>query len=482
MKRSLQYLSHEKDFTCNMGQLVPITHIEVVPGDVFRHDTSLLLRTQPLLAPVMHKVDISIHHWFVPDRILWTDWENFINMGLNGTEAPVYPTITPPEGGFGESTLADYLGIDPSCEIPVSAMPFRAYAEIVNNWYFDEQLQTPLNISRASGPDVTTSTALQNGCWQKDYFTAARPEPQLGTPVSIPLTGNAPVFSNAPVNTGISIFNSSGDPKLMVGTGSAVVISGTDATAGDRLMQADLSDVSAVNINDLRDASAFQRFKEKTNRGGARYTEWLRSMFGVNSQDSRLQLPEYIGGGKQTIQFSEVLQTAEGTSPVGELRGHGISAGKSNRYKFYAPEHGHIITLMCVRPKTSYAQGLNKVWNRRSPFDFLIPDFAHLGDQPIANKEIYSQHSDPDGVFGYTPRYDEYRYIPNSIAGEFRSTLDFWTMFRDFPSDPALNASFVSCNPTDRIYATDAAQLQVRAFHNVKAKRPIPKKATPRLY
>lgn len=493
MMKSMFNLSHEKLLTCNMGDIVPITWYDASPGDVFRGNTSLLVRTQPLLAPVMHKVDCFIAHYFIPNRLLWSEWENFINGGLDGTQAPTRPTITFATGP-GISTLADYLDVPPKMTgfntdgIVVDARPFRAYGLVYNEWFRDQQLNTPVTVSTASGADVTTNTSLKKACWNKDYFTAARPEPQLGTEVTIPLTGDAPVVSDGTEPTFKSATLATGSHGLRMQSGANTTTydnnpgaTATDIIFDDTGLEADLSSVSAVNINDLRTASALQRFKEKTNRMGARYVEWLASMFGVRVQDSRLQLPEYLGGGNVTIQFSEVLQTAEGTDPVGELRGHGIAAGKSNRFKYFVPEHGIIMTCLVVRPKTVYAQGLNKKWNRSSPYDFLIPDFAHLGDQAVLNKEVYAAAASPNSTFGFVPRYDEYRTIPNTIAGEFRDTLDYWHMARIFDSEPALNAAFVSADPTDRIYATDAAQLQVRAMHSIKAKRLLPKKANPRL-
>lgn len=498
IKRSVFNLTHDRLSTFDGGKLVPAMCEMLAPGDMWRQNTSALVRTQPLLAPVMHKVNVTVHHWFVPLRLLMVqeDWENFITGGLDGAASVTLPTITVNTGtGYAIGSLADHLGLPTGVDdITVSAFPFRAYGEIYNNWYADEQLNTPVVVSKAAGVDTTTNTTLLSACWEKDYFTKARPEPQLGAAVTIPLTGNAPVtgfaVSGANTQTGGNTFDSDGN-TVPTGTWGfltnwvavdKIQSTGTAGAAGHFPdLEADLSGVSAVNINDLREASAIQRFLEKTNRSGARYTEWLRSFFGVNPQDSRLQLPEYLGGGNVTIQFSEVLQTAEGTDPVGELKGHGIAAGRSNRFKYMAQEHGIVMTLICIRPKTMYSQGIRRPWLYTSKYDFLNPIFANLGDQEVYDQEIYAQASNPTTVFGYTPRYEEYRYIPNTIAGEFRSTLSFWHFARNFSSLPALNASFVTADPTDDPFATSADQFQCRFIHNIKAKRPLPKTANPRL-
>jgi hypothetical protein len=490
MKRSVFNLSHEKLSTFNLGELVPLTIMDVSPGDMFRQNTSMLLRTQPLLAPVMHKVDVSIHHWFVPLRLLWDEFEDFINGGLDGTQDPTFPTIDF-ASGVAESTLGDYFGLPTGVNnLSVSALPYRAYSFIFNQWYRDQQLQTELAMSTASGLDSTTNTDLKKGCWGKDYFTSARPEPQLGSEVTIPLTGDAPVNLNP--TTGVLPLikrasdhtNNSGSNGLGYNGSAQFTNDGGTQQVFDPngTLQADLSNVSAVDINQLRLASALQRFKEKMNNFGARYNEFLVSMFNVRPQDARMQIPEYLGGGKTTVQFSEVLQTSEGTDPVGEMRGHGLAAGSTNKYRFMAPEHGFILTMAVVRPKTVYTDGQSRLWNRRSRYDYLLPDFAHLGDQEVLNKELYAAHTTPDGTFGFTPRYDDYRTMPNTVAGEFRSTLNYWHLARNFTSDPALNADFVECNPSDRIFATSEAQLMTRAIHSIKAKRPLPVNASPRLY
>lgn len=499
-KRSLVNLSHEHPSTFNMGEMIPAAVYRVAPGDVIRQNTSALVRTQPLLAPVMHKVNVDIRHFFVPDRLVWDEFEEFVGSGDDGDLAPTPPYITSPVStGFAIGSLADYFGITPGvASRQVSALPFRAYALIFNEYFRDEQLQTPLVIAKTSGADTTTSVALQHGCWQKDYFTAARPAPQLGAEVTIPLTGDAPVYG-----TGKTLGMTDGTTigALLAGAGGPTSVwqgaynqnlgginaSGTNiqsknlgvVTSGVSGLEADLSDVSAVNIEDLRFASALQRWKEILNRGGSRFPEVMRSMFGVRPQDARLQLPEYLGGGHQVIQFSEVLQTAEGTDPVGELRGHGIAAGRSNRFKYRSQEFGWVITLMIVRPKTVYMQSVHRSWFLQDRYELLWPQFAQLGDQEVYNRELNFGHVTPDGVFGYSPRYDDWRTVPNRVSGEFRDTLDYWHMARDVPTDAALNATFVKSDPTDRIYATDADQLQVRFIHDIKVKRCIPKPNQP---
>lgn len=362
MKRNKFSLSHTRLLSCDMGELVPIGLIEVLPGDTFQHATSLLLRVSPLLAPVMHPVHVRIHHWFVPHRLVYEDWEDFITGGPDGFDESVFPTINltytagnPPTGTNLVGQLPDYLGVPPEINnLEVSALPFRAYALIYNEWYRDQDLVQALPISKESGVDTTTNVALQNVAWEKDYFTSARPWTQKGPEVSLPLTGNAPVCTDAAAGAGVSVYNGSAYNRLRADTTSQndIVYTGVSAPEGNKLY-ADLSDVSSATINDLRLAFALQRYEEARARYGSRYTEYLRYL-GVRSSDARLQRPEYLGGGKQVIQFSEVLQTAEGDSPVGELRGHGIAAVRSNRYRRFFEEHGYVMSLLSVRPKTIY--------------------------------------------------------------------------------------------------------------------------------
>lgn len=499
MKRSKFSLSHYKLLSAKMGELIPAGLVEVLPGDTVQQATSLLLRTMPLLAPVMHPVHVKVHHWYVPHRLVWNDWENFITGGPDGNNNSTFPTITAPAmGGFAAGSLADYLGLPVGVNsLEVSALPFRGYALIYNEWYRDQDLQTALTIDLTDGADSTTNTSLQNGCWEKDYFTSSRPWEQKGPSITVPLGEEAPVL-------GLSVNNANSAAATGVNTTGATAAGDTGTTTpawranvADIYLHAqttgvpnsstnrpqlfaDLSDASAVTINVLREALALQRFEEARARYGSRYTEYLRYL-GVRSSDARLQRPEYLGGGRQTIQFSEVLQTAEGTNPVGEMRGHGIAALRSNRYRRFIEEHGYIFTFLTVRPKTMYTQGLQRTWNRRVKEDFWQRELQHIGQQEVLNKEVYAAHTTPEGVFGYQDRYDEYRRMESLVAGEFRdTTLDFWHMARIFESDPALNADFVKCVPTERVFPETEQndKIYVMANHHIQARRLVARSGT----
>lgn len=500
MKRSKHSLSYKKLLSCDMGELVPIGLTEVLPGDTMQHATSMLLRASPMLAPVMHPVDVRIHHWYVPHRLVWSEFEDFITGGPAGVSIPTFPTITIGGGsGAAVGSLADYLGVPTGVNnIEVSALPFRAYALIWNNWYRDQDLETLLTVSKASGADTTTNTLLKNCAWEKDYFTSARPFEQKGPAVTIPLTGQAPVagitVSTSPsAGSAANVANKIGPTAAQdvaastptwTSTSSFIQLAaqttgGPNATTNRPQIFADLSAVSGVSVNQLREALALQRYEEARARFGSRYTEYLRYL-GIRSSDARLQLPEYLGGGRQTVQFSEILQTAaDASNPVGTMRGHGIAAMRSNRYRRFFEEHGYVITMMSVRPKTVYMQGLFRHWNRRTKEDFWQSELQHIGQQEVLNKELYAAHASPNGTFGYQDRYDEYRRAESLVSGEFRTTLNFWHMARDFGSTPALNGSFVSCAPTERIFAVPSTDnLWIMTNHSIQARRLVAAKGT----
>lgn len=489
MKRSKHSLSNYKLLSCDQGQLVPVGLQEVLPGDSFQHSASALIRVSPLVTPVMHPVRARIHHFFVPHRLVWEDWENFITGGPDGLNASVFPTITTPAStGFAVGSLADYLGVPPGVpDEEVSALPFRAYSLIFNEFYRDQDLVSPLTVDLTEGPDTTTNVALQKAAWERDRFTLSRLTPQKGPTVTMPLGTSAPVATDAGGGDTLGIRYTDTDTDRAMNSATSVLTTSATVSTANAELYADLSEATPPSITELRTAFALQQYAENRSLYGSRYTDYL-ALMGVKSSDARLQRPEYLGGGVETIQFSEVVQTAPGSFdtdeyPLGNLGGHGIGAMKSNRYQRFFEEHGYVITLLSVLPKTIYAQGLAKTWNRRTKEDFFQQELQFVGQDEVLNKEVYLAHTTPDGTFGYIDRYDEYRRAESSIAGEFRTTLDSWHMARIFASDPALNSTFVTANPTDRIYAsTTTNELQVMVNHKIRARRIVAKNGTPRSF
>lgn len=507
MKRSKHSLSHFRNLSCDQGQLVPIGLTEVLPGDTVQHSTSLLVRTSPLLTPIMHPVHVRVHHWFVPFRLIWTNFVNFITGGPDGNDATVAPYVTIPGGGYAVGTLADHLGIPPSvgAGLTVSALPFRCYNLIFNEWYRDQDLVTALTSVTTDGADNTSNVTLQSVAWEKDYFTSARPWTQKGPAVSLPLGTRANVMGlGIPSDAGAQQDKSNNyqadgsgpstihgwsviDAGNATGAGTThLVIKGGSGAVPD--IWADLSNASAATVNSLRHALAIQRYEEARARYGSRYTEYLRYL-GVRSSDARLQRPEYLGGGKQTIQFSEVLQTGVTTSGtpntgVGSMLGHGIGAVRSNRYRRFFEEHGYVMTLLSVLPKTMYVNGLPRHWSRTTKEDFWQKELEHIGQQAILNKETYLAHSSPTGTFGYQDRYDEYRRQESTVHGLFRTTLNTWHMGRIFSGDTALNSTFIQADPTTRVYQAHSAndELLVMAMHSMQARRMVSKIGTSSIF
>jgi len=500
MKRSKFSLSHYRLFSADLGELIPCGLVEVLPGDTVQHATSALVRASPLLAPVMHPVHVRIHHWFVPHRLVWDSWEDFITGGPDGEDDSAFPYIQLSDSTGGEGSLADYLGVPKvtaSADLPVSALPFRGYALIWNEWYRDQDLQTELVVSTADGGDSTTNKTLQNCCWEKDYFTSARPWDTKGASITLPLGTTAPVTGIGIVDgvassatdrtvresgsTGTTVYSDTFDPT---NTFFKAETTGNSGSGNKLQIFADLSNASAVSINVLREALALQRYQEARARYGSRYTEYLRYL-GVRSSDARLQRPEYLGGGKQTVQFSEVLQTSGNATPaaddqLGQLGGHGIAAMRSNRYRRFFEEHGYVFSLMSVKPQTMYKDGLPRHWNRRTKEDFWQKELQFIGQQEILNKEIYANIAQGTGsgqqdfTWGYQDRYDEYRRMESGIAGEFRSTLNFWHFARHFTSLPTLNSDFVKSSPVETPFAvpsTDVVWCMTK--HSIQARRMV---------
>lgn len=449
-KRYKHNLSNYKLATMDMGKLVPVQFQEVLPGDTFQLETSALVRVSPMLAPVMHPVTVRLHHWFLPTRLLWDDWEDFITGGPDGQNADTLPTCT--LGSGSEKGVLDYLGVPPVEGLEVCCLPKRAYNLIWNEFYRDQDLQ----VERSIGDNT-----LANVSWSKDYFTTARPFTQKGNDLSLPIGDKAPIIGIG--NRGLSPLSNILDVKetpdvtdtypygIYTNSSGGGVIE-TDVNGFPQVF-ADLSAATGVTANDFREFFALQRYAEARARYGSRYTEYLRYL-GIKPSDARLQRPEYLGGGKSTLQFSEVLQTAEGTNPVGEMRGHGIGALRSKKTRRFFEEHGFILTLMSVVPKSIYQDGVQRFFLKQDKEDFFQKELQNIGQQEVLQGEVYcNDTADVRETFGYSNRYSEYTWSPSTVTGEFRSLLDYWHLGRQFGSAPILNESFIECNPSKRIHA-----------------------------
>lgn len=497
-------LSHTYTSTGDMGYLMPVACIEVLPNDWFRIRDEFLARFLATLAPVMHIFDIELRWWFTPTRLVFNKWTDFITGGPDGNDASVLPFITAPAEGFAVGSLMNRLGAPHSVpNIKVSAMPARVYNLIYNEFYRNEWLQDPVALSLEQGADTTTSVDLLRACWERDYFTQAQPSPQKGPDVSLSLGGTAPVLDDGDLVVKSKGNNTSGVLSDIEGH-LGVYMQGNyvtfQKTVGDALvagtplqyksgLKADLSQASAVTVNALRYASAVQQFQEANALTGNRYPEFIPAQYGVYCPDASLQRPQYIGGMKSPMVISEVLQTSSTTtdSPQGNMAGHGVSAGVSPEIRFHAREFGYLMCLMTIRPKTAYFQGIPKFMSRETRYDYGIPIFAHIGAQAIKNKEIYATGTAEDEkVFGYTLRDDDYRFIPNMVTGQMTKTLDFWTAARKFAEAPKLNSKFVESDPTTRIFAVEDAQnsdhIVFQIAHHIKALRPLPKQGVPGMH
>ena len=507
-------LSHEVKTTLNQGELVPFYASEVLPGDKFKLSAEVFMRLMPLRSPAMQRMDVYTHFWFVPNRLVWDDWQEFITLGPDGLSAPVHPYLILGdlyrEGFLGVGTLADYFGIpDVDTDIKINALPFRAYQTIYNEFYRDQNLCTEIAFEKEDGnsyADRGELCTIRKRAWRHDYFTSCLPFAQKGAPVSLPLGTSAPVVYNSLGNYPTGLFRTAdgstaqwADSSLQIGeteNGKAPSLVYADEPLGLKLLnydpngtlQVDLSNATAATVADLRQAFQLQRFLERNARGGSRYIEALYHQFKVISSDARLQRPEYLGGGKSPVVISEVLQTSETTenNALGTLGGRGVSVGNSNNFKRYFEEHGWIIGIMSIMPKSSYMQGLHRQFSRFEALDYAFPVFANLGEQEVLNKEIYVSSDDSvnEDVFGYQERYAEYRFKPDVITGEFKTTLDFWHQGRIFSAPPVLNQNFIECSPRYDIFSvTDETEHHFisQIYINCQAIRPLPRFGTPGL-
>lgn len=500
MKRNKFSLSHYHLLTGDMGQLLPVSWYEVLPGDTIRQSTSSLIRLSPLNAPIMHPIRIRMHHFYVPLRLIWDDFEDFITGGRDGTSTFDFPHRQM-QGQVFKNTLYDYLGIpmdnysgDP---FSISMLPFRAYWTIYNAYYRDQDLIDPVSVSTASGPDFTTPrNEIAKASWSKDYFTTSRPWPQKGPDITIPIGDSAPVlgigkidktYSNIPV----TVHESDGEDayyprsqKISALDHETFYVQQKDLSDYPNI-HADLTQATGVTINDLRLAMALQRYEEARAMYGSRYVEYLRHL-GVRSSDARLQNPEYLGGGRQVLQTSEIVQTAMDSTagtPVGTLRGHGIAPMRTRSFRRFFEEHGIVMSLMSVVPKSIYTSGIHKSFRRQIKEDYFQHELQNLGDQEVYDYEINSSNFNRYNIFGYQSRYDDYRSLPSRISGDFHDVLDYWHLGREFSGEVALNQGFVDCTPTKRIFAdTVAPAMQIMTNHHIQARRMLSSVSKPRTF
>lgn len=650
MKRSKFNLTHMHSTTADAGKLIPFLLQPTLPGDRFRIGLRNFIRCQPMVAPLMHEVYLYTQYWYVPYRILWDEWEDFITGGSDLSVSPSFPTITLNNPQIG--SLSDYFGFPNVNGIQISAMPFRAMAEIWNTRYRDEDLQSEVPISYASGADTTTSTDLLSPSWTKDYFTTARPWTQRGADVMVPIVAGGsetstyhkhtctvrvdnglpqeyfvdgiPTTQNGSTwrpnltsvgqevvqnmtiaikganystrNTNKSIppgtysfsddnpdnfvylfadmflreyqimesINNNGQALLeniatyvnqtlatssltrtqhffcsgsfnyvenhnnatyngmplrlivMLENDETVSAPGVNTTfqtytafdygnSGSYILffpqnysddngnyprvegtyYQSLSVGGSFSVRDLRASAALQRYSERSLKYGNRYEEFIMREFGVKPRDSRIQRPEYLGGGRGILNISEVLQTAEGTdTTVGTMRGHGVASVAQRPIRFKSPEHGIIIGLLSIRPKAIYTQGIEREFLKRSRLDFFTPELANIGMQEVLQQELFATSGNRDEIFGYSDRYQEYRYRKSLVTGEFRDTLNYWNMARVFDNAPNLNDEFINMEYSSEVFKRPFA-VQDQSYHSflimlenvIHAWRPIPKRA-----
>lgn len=639
MRKSKFKLTHLHSTTLDPGYLVPFCLIPTLPNDSFRIGLSTFIRAQPMLAPLMHEVRLFTQYWFVPNRIIWEDWEDFITGGNDLSLTPPFPTVKLTASDCQSGSLTDYFGFPLVQDLEVSALPYRAMAEIWNTRYRDEDLQDELVIDYGSSEDTTTSRKLLSPAFAKDYFTTARPFTQRGGDVAVPVQSNiggvsprgkrvtfkviachhttnlqsgAGVLQNCasgpggfnydeinaalnkwfedhrddiesfvsplppyagtaearaqftpelmtprmfyaqtarstysgsdvlaafyvfvenvstfeqskPVVEGISVpaftsttcpfalgrpattialyngfpFYTSGPTSWFQPDGLGPVTQGSTRFVGtyiwtDAAMAGEYqyqlfpgSGETGIYIRDLRKTAALQRYAERSLKYGNRYEEFIQREFGIKPRDYRIQRPEYLGGGSGILNISEVLQTAESTDTgVGTMRGHGVASISQRPIRFRCPEHGIILGLLSIRPKSVYTQGVDREWLKRSRLDFFTPELANIGMQEVLQQELFATADNGNEVFGYSQRYQEYRYQKPLVTGEFRTTLNFWNMARLFANAPNLNAEFIDMsNAVDdfkrpfQIQDNSAHAFICMLKNHIRAYRPIPKRA-----
>lgn len=543
IQRSVFNRNHSVKFSGNVGDVIPFEVCEVLPGDTFSYDTSKVVRMQPLVAPMMDDVFLDTYYFFVPSRLLWQHWKEFWGENTQGAWYPTVeytvPQVQIPSGGFNIGTIADYMGfpVKSGAGKKFSALPFRAYAKICDDWFRDENLMNPVNVPTddadiigSNGSDQVTDIVKGGkpfiACKYFDYFTACLPSAQKAAPdaVSFALAGYAPVTARNlnHLHVGDSLTNDCTVPSLLKSKGGIWNMPTDDTTLTAAQLSsysmpaslvgepttlstnyvgmtfsnlwADLGNVSLFNVNDLRLAFAVQRYYEKLARGGSRYIEFIKSFFNVDSPDARLQRSEYLGGSRLPLNVSQVEQTSAtetGLTPQGNLTGISHTGERTSDFTKSFTEHGYIIGVCVARYHHTYQQGIAKTFLRKTKFDYYNPTFANLGEQPVMTNELYCASNVPDdAVFGYNEAWADYRYAPNRVAGEMRSNapmpLDMWHLADNYSSRPYLSADWIREDKSmlDRCLAVTSAvsnQMIFDFYIQCKAARPMPMYSIPGL-